>query len=163
MKAQTSLALAVQERRRERRYPTNDPVEVRMFPFTATPIPATIIDVSRSGMTLELTKPLLQRAEANRRTPSAHESKIEVLMPTNKLVIFGELRYCRRAGAAYHAGVLIESLVEPKPDTRHLQDEEISFYIVGKGLTAPAVLRVEAHLVRCDSCRQRLAEAARTL
>ncbi len=40
MKRESSAAIAVQDKRRERRYATNDPAEVRVTPFTAAPVPA---------------------------------------------------------------------------------------------------------------------------
>jgi len=151
MKTQGSVAVAVQEKRPERRYPTNDPVQVRAFPYTADAVPANIVDVSRSGMKLELT------------TPLPRETRIEVLLPLTKLAIFGEVRYCRRNGSVYHAGVLIGDVIQPKPDTKHLHDDEISLYIVGKGLTASEVLRVEEHLSRCAACKGRMVDATREL
>lgn len=152
MKTETSnIAVAVHEKRRERRYPTNDPAKIKVSPFTAAPVPAKIVDVSRSGMKLELN------------TPLQRESRIEVMMLTSKAVIFGEIRYCRRFGSVYHAGVLIEDVVQSKPDTKHLAEDEISLYVVGKGLTAAEVIHVEEHLLRCDSCKQRMVDTAREL
>ncbi len=152
MKTQESCpAVTVQEKRRERRYPTNDPVQVRPFPFTVTPVPANIVDVSKSGMKLELITPL-QRG-----------TRIEVMMLASRAVIFGEVRYCRRSGEAYHAGVMIEDVVQPKPDVSHLDDDKISLYLVGKGLTASEVLRVETHIFRCDSCKQRMVQTTEAL
>lgn len=152
MKTETSVAIAVEEKRRERRYPTNDPVEVRVFPSITTPIPATIVDVSRSGMKLELVTPL-----------AAGGTRIEVTMPASRATVLGTVRYCRRVGTVYHVGVLIENVVQPKPDRIHLHDDEISLYIVGKGLTSSEVLWVETHVFRCDECHGRMLETARML
>ncbi len=91
------------------------------------------------------------------------EARIEVTMLMSRAVIFGSVRYCRRSGAVYHAGVLIEDVVQPRPDTAHLHDDEISLYIVGKGLTATEVLRVETHVFCCDACKQRMVETTQTL
>ena len=151
MKAQGNVAVAVEEQRRERRYPTNDPVQVRPFPYTTTPLPANIVDVSRSGMKLELVMPLPQHI------------RVEVMMLESKAVIFGEVRYCRRSGAVYHAGVLIEDVVQSKPDRGHLSDDEMSLYIVGKGLTASEVIRVETHIFRCNACKQKIVETTKAL
>ncbi len=85
------------------------------------------------------------------------------MMLASKAVIFGEVRYCRRSGEAYHAGVMIEDVVQPKPDVSHLDDDEISLYIVGKGLTASEVLRVETRIFRCDSCKQRMVQTTKAL
>jgi len=81
----------------------------------------------------------------------------------SKSVIFGEVRYCRRSGPTFHAGVLIQDVVQPKPDTSHLDDDQISLYVVGKGLTASEVLRVEAHIFRCDSCKQQMVQTTKAL
>jgi hypothetical protein len=116
---------------------------VRTFPYTADAVPATIIDVSRSGMKLELT------------TPLSRETRIEVLMPLTKLVVFGEVRYCRRSGAVYHAGVLIDDLVQPPSNTsEHVHEDEIVLYIAGKGLSSSELLHVERHVPRCESCKR---------
>ena len=124
---------------------------VRTFPLTATPVPANVVDVSRSGMKLQLV------------TPLERDTRIEVTMLASKAVVSAEVRYCRRSGAVYHAGVLIEDVIQPKPDTTHLHDEELALYVVGKGLTATEVLRVETHIFRCDSCKLRMVQAATTM
>ena len=138
------------EKRKERRYPTNDPVRVTVTPGSAA-IDATLVDVSRSGMRLELLTPL-QRG-----------GRIEVRMPGSKVAIFGEVRYCRRSGAVFHAGLLIKDVVEPKPDASHLSDDEIAFYVVGKGLAASEVLHAETHIFRCDACKRRMIGLTETL
>ena len=151
MRTAATASVGVQEKRRERRYPTNDPAEVRAFPFNADATPANIVDVSRSGMKLELVAPLVR------------DARIEILMPFTKLTVLGEVRYCRKIGAVYHAGILIHDIVVPKPDVKHLHDDDLSLYVAGKGLSAAEVLRVEAHLSCCAACKQRLVEITRTL
>ncbi len=42
------------DRRKEVRHPTQDAVQVSLAPSYRTPFPATVIDVSRSGLRLEL-------------------------------------------------------------------------------------------------------------
>ena len=83
------------DQRREARYATNDPAEIQILPVTGQRLPATVLDVSRSGLRIELVPPL------------ARGLQVEVKMP-GKLVIFGEVRYCRRAGQFHHAGILIQ-------------------------------------------------------
>lgn len=139
------------EKRRERRYPVNEAVKVRVFPYAAMPISAKILDVSRSGMKLELP------------TPMSPGTRIEILMPMTKLAVFGDVRYCRKCGEEYHAGVLIADVIRSKPDTTHLHDDQISLYVVRKGLTATEVLRVETHLSHCAACKQRMVEITNTL
>ncbi len=63
----------------------------------------------------------------------------------------------------YHAGALIENVVQPKLDTAHLHDDEISLYIVAKRSQCLEVLRVETHVFRCDACKERMVEATKTL
>lgn len=151
MRTAATASVEVQEKRRERRYPTNDPAEVRAFPFNADAIPANIVDVSRSGMRLELVAPL------------PRDARIEIVMSFTKLKVSGEVRYCRKVGAVYQAGVLIHDIVQPKPDVKHLHDDDVSLYVAGKGLSTEGVLRVEVHLSCCVACKQRLVEATKTL
>ena len=54
---------SVLERRREPRYPCNDPVMVRVSPGDGNRLPATLIDVSRSGLRLEIGVPLIKGGE----------------------------------------------------------------------------------------------------
>jgi PilZ domain len=140
------------ERRKEIRYSTNDPAVVSILPLNGDRMPAAVIDISKSGLRLELGKAIRKGG------------RIEVkIMPSN-LVIFGEVRYCRRSGAVYHAGVLIEGMVSGKADQRdHLQDDQISLYAVGKGLSVPEILQIKDHLQNCDACSKRLANALTAL
>jgi len=139
--SRSSTARALRERRKEFRYPTQDPVEINTQPPQGRPIPATVLDVSKSGMRVELTRPL------------SRCSRIEVLIPASKLVIFGEVRYCRRADAGFHVGIRIEDVIRPTPyPWQHLHEDEISLFIVGKGLTTAEVFRVEDHLSQCSAC-----------
>jgi len=139
------------EKRKERRYPTNDAVEVRILP-DGKPIPATVVDVSKSGLRLELV------------TSLATHARIEILMASSKLAIFGEVRYCRRSGAVFHSGVLTEDVVYSKPETgEHLREDEIALYVVGKGLTVAEVLRVQDHLSKCPACKRLMVQTTKTL
>jgi len=70
-------------RRSEARYPTHDSVEYRILSGQVPRLPATVLDVSRSGLRLEL--PLLIHRDC----------RIEILWP-GKIAIFGEIRYCRK-------------------------------------------------------------------
>jgi hypothetical protein len=96
-----SLIRAGLERRREVRYPTNDPVQVRIRPGEQL-LPGTILDISKSGLRIELS------------TPVARDSRVEIILPT-QAVVFGTVRYCRRVADAYHAGVVIDNIVYVKP------------------------------------------------
>lgn len=136
------------EKRREPRYPCSDPVKVRVIsPVGAPPFPGVVLDVSRSGLRIEVQKPISKGSE------------IEVTA-RGKVAIFGEIRYCRCAGEFYHAGVLIRDVVHSRPHVvEHLHDDDLSLYLVGKGLTMPEVLRVREHLTTCETCQLRLGEA----
>src|ERR1700756_3417371 len=65
------------ERRREPRYPCHDPAELRRL-SDGHYFPATILDVSRGGVGVALSAPLIEH------------SRVEVLLP-RQVVIFGEV------------------------------------------------------------------------
>lgn len=147
-----SRGMLIAEKRRETRYPTNDPAEVQFLPSTGVGLPAKVIDISRSGLRLEL------------ETTLGRGTRIEILILPRKLVLFGEVRYCRRSGNVFHAGVLIEGVVPPESDrTKHIHDDDLALYALGKGLTAPEVLRIKDHLMQCDHCVKRLGESIEVL
>lgn len=149
--AESGTAANHREKRKERRYPTNDPAEVRVIPDSMS-LSATVIDVSRSGMRIELA------------TPVPKGVRIEILMPTSRVVVFGEVRYCRRYGEAYHAGVMIEDVVQPKANAgAHVHEDEIALYVAGKGLNLAEVFRVEYHVPNCPSCRRLMVQIRDTL
>jgi len=153
-KTSRSHAAPSVEKRKEARYPTRDAALVRELPpaHNREELPATVIDVSKSGLRLELERQLWKG------------SRIEIAIVPRKLVIFGEVRYCRRSGAIFQVGVLIEGLVFPKPDDgKHLHEDLIMLYVAGRGLTVPEVLRVKHHILTCDICSSRMAETAAIL
>jgi hypothetical protein len=140
------------EKRKETRYPTNDAADVRLLPGDGKHLPGTIIDISKSGLRLELSTALIKGR------------RIEIITFPGGLIIFGEVKYCRRVGAVFHAGVLIEGVVSKRDDGEtHILDEEIELYVVDKGLTAPEVLRVREHLSKCDVCSRRVLATAAML
>jgi hypothetical protein len=133
------------EHRKEARYPTHDAAEVRVLPSNGRHLQATIVDISKSGVRLELGMTLLKG------------SRVEITS-RGKLVIFGEVRYCRRVGGVYQAGILIEGVVTPSNDKEsHLLEEEIDLYVIGRGLEIPEVLRAKEHISKCDECSRRVA------
>jgi hypothetical protein len=133
------------ERRTEARYPTQDPAELEILPGPAEPIYGTILDVSRSGLRVALSK-RIDRGE-----------QVKVKLHNN--VIFGEVRYCRSVPGAFHAGIRIQDLVRPARGlNRHIDEDPLSLYAIGKGLSVAEVIEVREHLVRCETCRARLAE-----
>ena len=147
-----SRGTLVVEKRGEARYPTNDPAQVQILPSNGTWLPCTVVDISRSGLRLEL------------ETKLTKNTRIEIMITPRQVVIFGEVRYCRTSRGRFHAGVLIEGVVFPKPDTgEHLDDDQIVLYMRGKGLTAPELLLMKNHLLICDECVSRLVETTREL
>lgn len=132
------------EKRREARFPTNDPAEVQIPAIDVSRRPATVLNVSRSGMRLELHRPVSRG--------------VEIKITLTGLVLFGEVRYCRRTGDVYHAGVLIRNMVYAQRPDQHVNDDDLGMYVVGKGLAASELIRLRDHLIRCESCRNRLKE-----
>ena len=133
-----------QERRREARYPAQEPAELELLYGPREPIYGTILDVSRSGLRIELPR-RIHRGE-------------EVKVKLQQNVIFGEVRYCRAVSGVFQAGIRIEELVRPASDPKqHLSEDTLSLYAIGKGLSAAEVIEVREHLLRCESCRARLA------
>src|SRR5260370_38576204 len=108
------------ERRSEARYPTRDVAEVQILEKgSLCRVAATILDVSRSGLRIEV------------RSPIPKGSQVEIIMG-RALVIFGEVRYCRRGGEAVYAGILIQQVVHPRPLTdEHIPDDVLSRYLSG--------------------------------
>jgi len=133
------------DRRAETRYPAGDPAEIQVLRVPSVErIYGTILDVSRSGLRVALPKGI-DRGE-----------QVKVKLYRN--IIFGEVRYCRWVFGAFHAGVLIQDLVRPaNPANQHIDDDPLSLYTVGKGLSVAEIIEVREHLVRCARCRARLA------
>ena len=94
----------VTEKRREPRYPTNDPADVQILPRTGIHLPAKVVDISKSDMRLELEMPLGTGA------------RIRVLILPSKLAVLGDVRYCRKSGNRFHVGLAIVDVVSPTPD-----------------------------------------------
>jgi PilZ domain len=134
---------SVLERRREPRYPCNDPVMVRVSPGDGNRLPATLIDVSRSGLRLEIGVPLIKGGE------------IEIVL-SKQIAIFGKVRHCRRSGEKYQAGVLIQEAFYSSKASDHVSDEQLSSYLTGHGLTLTQVIKVRDHLALCSTCRLRM-------
>ena len=135
-------------RRRESRYATNDLAEVCVDPF-CTRQPCVIVNASRSGLQLELTGTLPIR------------SCVEVLH--KGMAIFGQVRYRRRAGEICRAGVHIDDVIFAKPlaPGEHIDEDRLSLYATGRGLTSIEVLLAGRHLEHCDQCRKTLGEVSK--
>jgi PilZ domain len=134
------------ERRRETRYPTQDAAEVEVRHGEILRMPAMVVDVSRSGLRLELP------------TAVGRGEQVKINLP-RQVVILGEVRYCRRAGMVYHAGVLILDVFQAHAAPGdHISADELSFFLVGKGLAVADIIRLREHLIECEACRIRLGE-----
>ena len=134
------------EKRREARYPTNDPAEVEVVNGATGRFPATVLDVSKSGLRLKLDSSISKGAE------------VKITLQRN-VVIFGQIRYCRPLDGSFDAGVLIQDMSQNSVQSSpHIEDDLLSLYVIGKGLTVPEVIKLKEHLVNCESCRIRLGE-----
>jgi hypothetical protein len=132
------------DRRREARYPAQEPAELELLYGPRDPIYGTVLDVSRSGLRIELPR-RIHRGE-------------EVKVKLQQNVIFGEVRYCRAVAGVFQAGIRIDELVRPPADGgKHLSEDTLALYAVGKGLSVSEVIDVREHLLRCESCRTRVA------
>jgi hypothetical protein len=140
-----SKAETAGDRRRETRYPAQEPAELQVLFGHSDPIYGLVLDVSRSGLRIAL--------------PQRVDRGEQVKVKLNQNVIFGEVRYSRAVNGLFHTGILIQDLVRP-PGRRdeHLADDTLSLYAVGKGLAVSEVIEVRQHLMQCESCRARVAE-----
>jgi hypothetical protein len=135
----------VLERRSEARYQTQDPAELEILPGSRDPFFGTILDVSRSGLRIALSR-RLNRGE-------------QVKVKLHRNVIFGEVRYCRPVSGGFQAGVKIQDLVRGAGQSNeHMGDGALSLYAIGKGLTVSEVIDAREHLRQCERCLARLAE-----
>ena len=134
------------EKRREARYPTNDPAQIEITQGGAKTVPATVLDVSRSGLRLKVLLTVNRGAE------------VKITLQTN-VIIFGQIRYCRPFEDGFEIGVLIQEMSRNSGQpSSHIEDDLLSLYVIGKGLTVPEVIKLKEHLVNCESCRIRLGE-----
>jgi hypothetical protein len=139
------------ERRRDPRYSTNDQVVVEVLGTNIQRLSALVLDVSRSGLRLGIQTRIGQLAQ------------VEIMLP-REVVVFGEVRYCRPAGTDFHAGVLIADIQHSRtPPGKHIHDDELGFYLIGKGLTAPELIELRKHVICCKPCRNRLMETEAAL
>ena len=136
----------LRDRRREARYQTNDSVEVEALRGGTQQLQGTIVDVSRSGLCLHV-------AEAIGR---GIDLKIRL---AGQLVIFGQVRYCRRVDSGFQVGVAIDDVFfAHNASNEHVHDDDLGLYLLGKGLSVPQVMRLKDHLAGCTYCARRLDE-----
>jgi hypothetical protein len=135
------------ERRRDTRYPTNDPAEVEIFPQAVVREGALILDVSRSGLRVHL------------RTEAPKGTHLRIRLLKTHLVIFGEVRYCRAVADGFHVGVWIEHMFNAREELgKHIDDMDLCMYVMGKGLTVEEVILLKDHLMTCETCQVRAAK-----
>ena len=89
------------EQRREKRYQTNDAVQVEILQAGFQRVAASIVDISRSGMCL-LSETTIGKGSQVKITLEKH------------VVIFGEVQYCRAARGGFHSGILIQDVFYPQ-------------------------------------------------
>jgi PilZ domain-containing protein len=135
-----------EDKRSENRYPTNDEVRVKLTRFPEIKQDGKVHNVSRSGLQLEV--PLAVQIH----------SEVEVLL-SGGAALFGEVCYCRRVGAVFHAGIRIHDAVFSST-TEHSSRESLSLYAAGRGLTAFEALKIIMHLEQCPQCSAALDEAS---
>jgi hypothetical protein len=140
------------DRRREARYPTHDPVEVRLLDGQeGFRVSGTAVDVSRNGLRIAVDTPFIKG------------SRLEIFLPP-RAVIFGEVRHCERSSACYYVGVLVEDIYFAQPTRKqHIDDNQLGAYLAGKGLTVTEFIHFKNHLMACLSCQTRLTDAAELL
>jgi hypothetical protein len=132
------------ERRREPRFPTNEPVQVCILEARSERVAGTILDISRSGLRVEV------------RVPVSKTVHLEIILP-NQVIIFGETRYCRRHAGAYQVGVSIDDVYFAQSlSSRHVDAAVLSLYRAGRGLTLPEVIQIRSHVASCTACRDQL-------
>jgi PilZ domain len=107
---------------------------------------ATVVDISKGGLRLEM------------ETMIARGTRLEVMITKPRsLVVLGDVRYCRRVGELFHAGVLMENLIFlPAEAHEHLDEDQSVLYLAGEGLTSPELVRLQQHLTRCKQCVSKL-------
>jgi hypothetical protein len=137
---------AAADRRRDLRYPSHVPVEIRIFPGDGSSVPATLMDISLSGLQLEIDATVPKGAQ------------IEILL-SKQLAVFGVVRHCRRIGAKYRAGIRIVHAFYASESEEHISGELISRYLTGIGLSPAEVLRLRNHLRICAACCGQVNEA----
>lgn len=136
----------VVEKRRERRYPTMDAVEICIVESGRQQVAGTVVDVSRNGLRLELAVPI------------SNGARLEIVLHTRAIIV-GVARHCQSNEVGYHVGVFIEDIYYAQSiSVKHLHDDQLSLYLVGKGLTVIEVIQIKDHLAACGACLKRLDE-----
>jgi hypothetical protein len=134
------------EKRRWRRYPACEIVEVQVIGASGGRFGGMLLDISRSGLKIEIGKPLSQGAH------------LEIVLPSRAIII-GEARYCRSKNKLYQVGVKIENVYFSQAiSSRHICKELLARYTRDKELSPLDAMEVRSHLIACEACREALAE-----
>jgi hypothetical protein len=89
------------EMRKEPRYKTDETVSLQTLnPFSTERYLGQLADVSRSGMKLQ--------------TPALVECGTLIKIILKNVIAFGEVRYCVQVGDAFHYGVQLSQMVQPR-------------------------------------------------
>src|ERR1700722_8713776 len=133
------------ERRREHRYPACEIVEVQIIGASGGRFGGMLLDVSRSGLKIEVGKPLSQGAH------------LQILLPSRGIII-GEARYCRSKNKLYHVGVKIEGIYfSQAAHSHHIEKELLARYSRDNALPPLEAMKIHSHLTACEACRAALA------
>ena len=86
------------EKRRERRFVTNNPAFLHSLnSLTLDITPVQVLDVSRQGLKLRIGRQFLTGSE--------------IQVKLKDLFVLGEIRYCVRVGSCFLAGILVEDVL----------------------------------------------------
>jgi PilZ domain len=134
------------ERRQEHRYPACEIIEVQIIGASGSRFGGVILDISRSGLKIEIGKPL---------SAGAH---LEIVLPSHGIII-GEARYCRSKNKLYHVGVKIEGVYFSQAVySRHIGNELLALHSRDSVLSPVEAIRISNHLTVCKTCRAALAK-----
>jgi PilZ domain len=134
------------EKRSEHRYPACEIVEVQVIGASGGRFPGMVLDISRSGLKVEVGKPLSQGAH------------LEIVF-ASRAIIIGEARYCRSKGKLYHVGVKIEGVYFSRVvSSRHIGEQLLARYSRDSKLSPLLAMEIQNHLTACETCRAALAK-----
>jgi len=89
------------EKRKYARFPTDDLAEIKLiYPNVSEPLSIRVLDVSKEGLKVRLSHPLL--------------TGITVEVRTLHALVFAEVRYCVEVGDFFEAGVQIQDVIPRK-------------------------------------------------
>ena len=128
--------------RKEPRFQTTGIADLKVVnPAAGLRLSAAIVDVSRSGLQIEVDKPLNSG------------NGVEILL--SEWVVMGEVCNCRPHGEGrYRAGILTIRIIESPLSMRHLSDVDHLPYVLNDVLTEAQRHYYTRHLGLCPDCEQ---------